>query len=184
MLASGSPRRKMLLSDAGFRVRVHPVDVDESFDRSLPLPEVPTFLSRKKADAAMPFARVGEIVLAADSIVTIKGEILGKPTDRADAVRMLRQLSGKPHEVLTGCTMRGGGWEETFLTRTWVHLDPLDDAEIDYYIDVFDPLDKAGAYGIQDWIGWCKVRQIEGSYTSVMGLPVAEVYQVLRDWPA
>ncbi len=179
LLASGSPRRKLLLENAGFHIRVHPVDVDESFDSSMPVKEVPIYLAKKKAKAALSKARNGELVLAADSIVVIDGLILGKPSDKSDAFNMLSILSGKEHQVMTGCFLARDLATHSFLTISRVYLYELTDLEIRFYIDKYDPLDKAGAYGIQDWMGWCKVARIEGSYTNIMGLPVSEIYHAI-----
>ncbi len=180
ILASASPRRKELLEKAGFSVEVHPLDVDESYPPDLPITEVALYIARKKAEAARVELPQDRVILTADSVVILDNEILGKPRDKEEATEMLRNLSGQNHLVMTGvCLIRG---TETVCidVKTEVLFEELSDEEINYYISYYQPYDKAGAYGIQDWIGWCKVRSIKGSYANVMGLPVHEVYQAVK----
>ncbi len=179
VLASQSPRRRQLLEEAGFRFRTVTPDVDESYPADLPMDEIAEYIARAKAAAARPLAEADEIIVAADSIVRVAGQIFGKPADEAEAIRMLRMLSGRSHLVQTGVCLLSGTRQVSFTDTTRVHMDPLSDSEIRYYVSNYHPFDKAGAYGIQEWIGHCKVSRIEGSYLNVMGLPVHRVYDVL-----
>jgi septum formation protein len=181
ILASSSPRRAELLSAAGIAFEAVAVDVDESVKRLEPPGDHVRRLAREKADAA--FAKYpGRVVLGADTIVLVGGEMLGKPHDEADAIRMLRQLSGREHEVLTGVALVSarGAIVEVVRTRVWVN--PLSDAEIKQYVATGEPLDKAGAYGIQG-LGSRFIDRIQGSYSNVVGLPVALVYRLLKGYP-
>jgi septum formation protein len=181
ILASSSPRRAELLRAAGIPFELCPVDVDESVGKLEPPGDHVRRLSREKADAA--FAQYPEaVVLGADTIVLVSGEILGKPRDAADAVRMLRLLSGREHEVLTGVAIvaRRGIVVEVARTRVWVN--PLSDAEISDYVASGEPQDKAGAYAIQG-LGSKFIDRIQGSYSNVVGLPVALVYRLLKGYP-
>ncbi|MBK9981397.1 MAG: septum formation protein Maf [Saprospiraceae bacterium] len=182
LLASKSPRRQDLLRAAGIDFKLIDVDVEESYPDDMLAELVPEFLARKKAEAAMPLIESGHLILAADSVVIKDGEIYGKPENRDHAIEMTKILSGHHHTVITGVFIcnhhKGIGFSE--YTEVWIEHMTSD--EIEYYIDHFLPLDKAGAYGIQDWIGWVKVSRIEGSYANVMGLPVHKVYEVLNDW--
>ena len=180
ILASQSPRRIELMREAGFDCRVMPADIDES-----PLPgERPCALVERlacaKARAVAPHADADEALIAADTIVYLDDEILGKPVDAEDAKRMLHLLSGRTHQVATGVCLRRGAREDAFTVRTHVTFYPLSDAEIDAYVATGEPLDKAGAYGIQGAGGRLLVRGIEGDYYNVVGLPIAEVVRHLR----
>ncbi len=181
ILASSSPRRADLLRAAGIPFEAVPVNVDESVSKLEPPGEHVRRLAREKADAA--FVTHGDaVVLAADTIVIISGEIMGKPRDAKDAVRMLRQLSGREHEVLTGVAIvaKRGVAVEVARTRVWVS--PLNDQEIEQYVATGEPLDKAGAYGIQGQ-GSKFIDRIQGSYSNVVGLPVSLVYRLLKGYP-
>lgn len=180
ILASKSPRRSQLLREAGFSFTVKNLDVDESFPPEMPVEEVAAYLARRKALACAHFIEDREILLAADSVVIIDGKIYNKPDDFADAFRMIRLLSGRQHSVITGVCLLGAEQERSFSDRTEVYFESLDDSEIEYYINTCRPFDKAGAYGVQEWIGLCKIRRIEGSYANVMGLPVHRVYAELQ----
>ena len=182
LLASRSPRRHQLLSEAGFSVRVDPINIEEKYPDSLPPYDVPVFLADLKADAARSKCREGEILLTADSIVLFGDKILGKPSDYADAVKTLKMLSGQRHEVITGVHLERDATSFNFRCISQVVFYPLSIDEIEYYVDRYRPFDKAGAYGIQDWIGSCKVKEIAGSYTNIVGLPVAEVYANLNKY--
>lgn len=180
-LASKSPRRQQLLQEAGFNFRIILPNIEENYPSNLTPQEVPSFLSAKKAYAAIPLANPHEVILAADSIVILDGEIFEKPVDRTQAITILETLSGKTHQVITGVTLLAqNGKEITFSSLTNVSMEPLTAQEIDYYIDHYNPFDKAGAYGIQEWIGHCKISKIDGSYLNVMGLPVDLVYKNLK----
>lgn len=173
ILGSGSPRRREILAEAGvdFHVRVLP-DIDESYPADLPCEEVSAFISRKKADAWTGALGANDIVITSDTTVWIDDSVLGKPADAADAARMLEMLSGRTHHVTTGVTILSQTKRVTFSDTTSVTFKPLSAAEIDYYITHFRPFDKAGAYGIQEWIGMVGVSTIEGSFYNVMGLPI------------
>lgn len=181
-LASKSPRRQQLLTEAGFQFRVVLPNAEEIYPDDLDPNLVPAYLSAIKAHAAIPLASAHEIILAADSIVILDKQIFEKPNDRDDAIRILQTLSGKTHQVITGVTLLSTDKEVSFSSLTQVTMEPLSDAEVAYYIDNFNPYDKAGAYGIQEWIGHCKISNINGSYLNVMGLPVDLVFQRLGEF--
>ncbi|MDE5693333.1 MAG: Maf family nucleotide pyrophosphatase [Duncaniella sp.] len=183
VLASGSPRRKELLGllDLSFTVDTSH-SVDEKVPQGMPARDVPGYLSRLKADA-FPFSEAdGRLVITADTVVILDGEVLGKPRDEEDAKAMLRRLSGRVQTVVTGVTVRTSERCETFCAESKVEFAELADAEIDYYVDRYKPLDKAGAYGIQEWIGAAAIRGISGSFYNVMGLPVHRLYDVLKSF--
>ena len=182
-LASGSPRRADLMRQAGFLFTVINNDVDESYPENLDVTKVAEYLSLVKAEAAKEFiVDDNSVVIAADSVVIIDGEIIGKPVDRADAQRILRKLSGRAHVVITGVTLLGKLKKVTFSESATVHFYQLTDDEIDFYLSNYSPMDKAGAYGIQDWIGICRVRSITGNFSNIMGLPVSRLYNELKDF--
>lgn len=178
-LASKSPRRRELLGMIFPDVRIAPVkDVEENYPHDLPAHEVPQWLSRLKAVAHLDVLEPGELLLTADTVVIIDGEILGKPADEADACRMLGRLSGRVHTVVTGVTLSdASGKMLSFSDTTEVEMTHLSVDEIKAYVDVYRPLDKAGAYGIQEWIGGVGIKAIHGSFYNVMGLPLHAVYQ-------
>ena len=183
ILASNSPRRKELLAglDVDFEVRVLK-DIDESYPDTLAGEEIPRYISMQKAKAYIPTLAADEVLITSDTIVYVDGKVLGKPKDADDARDMLRMLSGRTHEVITGVTIVEAGAEpRSFATTTRVTFKQLTDQEIDYYITHYRPFDKAGAYGIQEWIGYIGVTSIEGSYFNVMGLPVQRVYECLKN---
>lgn len=180
ILASNSPRRKELLAGLGidFEIRTLP-DVDESYPATLSGADIPLYISKEKADAYRDMLAPGELMITADTIVWIDGTVLGKPKDREDALRMLRQMSGRTHEVFTGVCITTTGWQRSFSARTEVRFASLSDEEITYYVDKYRPMDKAGAYGVQEWIGFIGVEYISGSYYNIMGLPVQRLYREL-----
>lgn len=181
ILASNSPRRKELLAGLGleFEVRVMK-GIDESYPDDLVGEDIPKYISMQKAKAYIPTLTPDEVLITSDTIVYVDGKVLGKPRDAADAYDMLRLLSGRTHEVITGVTIVESGREpRCFATTTLVTFKQLTDDEINYYITNYRPFDKAGAYGIQEWIGYIGVTSIEGSYFNVMGLPVQRVYESL-----
>ncbi len=182
ILASKSPRRSQLLREAGFDFRVQAFDTDESFPADMPPESVAPWLAQKKAQAARQLIQGQEIVLAADSVVILNGEIFNKPADYAEAFHMIRTLSGKQHTVVTGVCLLSKEKEVVLAGHTKVWFAELSDAEIDYYIQTCAPFDKAGAYGAQDWIGHCKISRIEGTFQNVMGLPVDLVYAALAEF--
>jgi len=171
-----------LLSAAGISFQLIDVDVEEVFPEDMVVEDVPEFLARKKATAAIPLVPHESIVLAADSVVILDNIVFGKPADQTEAMEMLSKLAGRHHLVITGVFLgnhvRGIGFSE--FTSVWI--EPMSPEEIAYYVQTFPPLDKAGSYGIQDWLGWSKVSRIEGSYANVMGLPIHKVYETLTEW--
>jgi septum formation protein len=179
ILASKSPRRKYLLEAAGFDLKVYSPNIDETYPKGIPDEQIAMYLAEKKAEAARPEMSEGDIVIAADSIVLLDAQILGKPKDIEHCKAMLADLSDKVHKVITGVCMLNERRKEIFDDLTEVKFAGLSDAEILYYVDRFRPLDKAGSYAIQEWIGHCKIEWIKGSYTNVMGLPLQKVYQIL-----
>ncbi|MGM9710775.1 MAG: Maf-like protein [Prevotella sp.] len=181
ILASNSPRRRELLAglDVDYEVRVLK-DIDETYPDSLPVADIPTYISREKA-AAYTIAD-NELLLTADTVVVLGNEVMGKPVDDADAKRMLRELSGKTHQVITGVCLTTQKKQHSFSVTTDVTFKELSDDEIDYYVSNYHPLDKAGAYGIQEWIGYIGVTSLQGSYFNVMGLPVQRIYEALADF--
>lgn len=182
ILASNSPRRKELLAGLGLPFEVRVLNgIDESFPSSLPVSDVALYIAGKKADAYRINMSSDELIITADTIVIVGDEILGKPHDEADAVRMLREISGRTHQVTTGVCLVAEGWERRFSVTTDVTFKTLSDEEIHYYIDHYHPYDKAGAYGIQEWIGYIGVTGLNGSYYNVMGLPVQRIYEALHE---
>lgn len=181
ILASNSPRRRELLSglDIPYEVRVLP-DIAEDYPAGLPVQKVPEYISREKAAAYKDTLRDGELVITADTVVIVGDCVLGKPEDEADACRMLRLLSGRTHQVITGVTLMGKSLEKSFSVATDVTFKQLSDEEITYYVQTYRPIDKAGAYGIQEWIGYVGVTSLNGSYYNVMGFPVQRVWDVLQ----
>ena len=183
ILASASPRRKELLSklDISFTVKVlH--DVDESFPASLSVVQVPQYISRKKADAYCQEMQENDMVITADTVVAVGRRILGKPKSAEEARVMLKLLSDRYHRVVTGVTIMTAKRTETFATVSRVRFTRLNDEEIDYYISKYKPFDKAGAYGIQEWIGMVGITELNGSYFNVMGLPVQRLYAKLKEF--
>ena len=181
ILASNSPRRKELLAGLGldYEVRTLP-DVDESYPESLQGGDIPLYISRMKADAYKPMLQPDELMITADTIVWMDGMVLGKPRNKLGAIEMLRQLSGGVHYVYTGVSITTQTRQESFYVATEVRFANLTDEEIEYYVDTYQPMDKAGAYGVQDWIGYIGVENIQGSYFNVMGLPVQRLYTELK----
>ena len=183
ILASNSPRRKELLAGLGvpFEVRVLQ-DIDEHYPENLPVNEVARYIAKEKADAYRRIVASDELIITADTVVIVGDEILGKPIDEADAVRMLKLLSGRTHQVTTGVCLLTAEKERCFDVTTDVTFKALTDEEIHYYVDRYRPFDKAGAYGIQEWIGYIGVTGLHGSYYNVMGLPVQRIYQELTKY--
>ena len=180
ILASNSPRRKELLAGLGvdYEVRTLP-DVDESYPETLQGADIPLYIAKEKADAYVAMMQPGELMITADTIVWLDGQVLGKPVDREDALRMLRTMSGRSHEVFTGVCITTTEWQRSFTAQTKVRFATLSEDEIAYYVDKFQPMDKAGAYGVQEWIGFIGVENISGSYYNIMGLPVQKLYREL-----
>jgi len=182
ILASTSPRRSQLLKEAGFQFEVKTKDVEETYPAELPIDEVAGFLAHKKATAAQEFIQNDEIIIAADSVVILDGVIYGKPRDYDDAFQMLRKLSGQLHRVITGVCLLSATNVKVFSAESKVQIEAMSDAEIDFYVQKYQPYDKAGSYAIQEWIGLCKISRIEGTFTNIMGLPVDLVYRELMDF--
>ncbi len=183
VLASNSPRRKELLAgiDIDFEVRVIQ-DIDESYPVDLPTKDIAEYISRKKAAVYQERMADDELIITADTIVVLDNEVMGKPHDEADASRMLHELSGRSHQVITGVTLTTTTRQKSFSVETDVTFKTLSDEEIDYYVQHYKPFDKAGAYGIQEWIGHIGVTGLQGSYFNVMGLPVQRIYEALRQF--
>lgn len=181
LLASKSPRRRELLEMIRIPFTTVCINgIKEEYPSDLNPELVPGFLSELKADAYQNMMKENELIITADTVVISEGQILGKPTDAEDAKKMLRRLAGKPHLVVTGVTVAVRGRRETISSTSKVVFGPLTDEEIDYYVENFTPLDKAGAYGIQEWIGAVAVERIEGSFYNVMGLPIHRLYNLLK----
>ncbi|MBR5216518.1 MAG: septum formation protein Maf [Bacteroidales bacterium] len=181
VLASKSPRRQELMKGIGLEFSVITKDVDESYPSNMSVYDVAPFLSLKKAkafnDDELP---ENYMVITADTVVIVDDMIFGKPKDEADARVMLGRISGKKHSVITGVTIRTSDKVKTFSVVSKVSFETLDQEEIDYYVNNFRPYDKAGAYGIQEWIGYIGVNHVEGSYFNVMGLPTQKLYKMLK----
>ena len=181
ILASNSPRRKELLAgiDVPFEVRV--IDgIDESYPDTLPTKDIAEYIAKKKATAYRETMAGDELVITADTIVVLGSQVMGKPHDANDASSMLRQLSGQTHQVITGVTLTTKERQMSFSVETDVTFKNLSDEEIDYYVTNYQPFDKAGSYGIQEWIGHIGVTGMSGSYFNVMGLPVQRIYEALK----
>jgi septum formation protein len=179
LLASKSPRRQYLLKELGLDFEVRTKEVDESFPEQLKAAEIPLYLCEKKANAFDEELTDNTIVITADTIVWVNGHVLNKPQNYDDAVRMLQLLSGKMHEVYTGVCLKSKHKTTSFVALTKVYFKELSLEEIEFYIRNYNPYDKAGAYGAQEWIGYIAVDRIEGTYFNVMGLPVRELYEAL-----
>ena len=182
ILASASPRRKQLLEWAEIEFEVVTRKTPETWPAGMPVPEVPVHIARKKALAVRNATGSDKLIMAADTVVVLKEEIIGKPKDRADAIGILSRLAGNKHEVITGVAILLGDREFTFADTTAVWFHDLTLNEIENYVDRYKPYDKAGAYAIQEWIGVVGIRRIEGDFYNVMGLPVSRVVRALREF--
>lgn len=181
ILASKSPRRRQLLRDAGFEFTLaDSFEVEEIYPDTLAAEEVAEFLSNLKADAYPVTLKGNEVLITSDTVVVADGEVMGKPADYDDAFRMIRKLSGKMHKVITAVCIRSASKKLSFSDECDVFFDELSDEEIDFYLRHYKPYDKAGAYGIQEWIGYIGISRIEGSFFTVMGFPIHRVYQELK----
>ncbi len=183
VLASNSPRRKELLKGLciPFEVRILP-GIDESYPSGLGGADIPLYIARKKAEAYRDALQEDELLLTADTIVWIDGKVLGKPKDTPDAIRMLRMLSGRTHQVFTGACLASRERQKVFSCCTDVTFSELEEDEITWYVEQFRPFDKAGSYGVQEWIGYVGCCGMQGSFYNVMGLPVQRLYQELKLW--
>jgi septum formation protein len=182
VLASKSPRRKELLSQISSNIEIRIQEVDEIYPLEIPVYEVATFLSQLKSKALFDSLQENELIITADTLVILDNKILGKPKDSEEAFQMLRNLSGKKHDVVSACTLLDKNKELSFSVITEVYFKELSEEMIDYYITNFKPFDKAGSYGIQEWIGMVGIERINGSYYNVMGLPVSELCEKLKAW--
>ena len=182
ILASRSPRRQQLLRELGLKFDVVVEEYDESYPAGLTGEEIARYVSYEKAALFRNRLSENEIVIAADTIVWCNNKVLGKPADREDAIAILKEISGNTHEVITGVSLRTKNREMTFSDTTKVTFEAFSEEEIHYYIDNFKPYDKAGAYGIQEWIGIIACSHIDGSYFNVVGLPVQRLYRELQDF--
>lgn len=182
ILASASPRRKELLAglDMDFEVRLLP-GIEENYPDNLPVSKIAEYIACEKSAAYSGEIGKDELLLTADTIVVVDDEVLGKPADEADARRMIRLISGRTHQVITGVCLATCDQTRSFSVETDVTFRNLTDDEIDYYIEHYRPFDKAGAYGIQEWIGYVGVESIRGSYFNVMGLPVQRIYNAIKE---
>ena len=180
ILASGSPRRKDFLSQIGFPFTIKTINVEESFPNNLKGKEIAEYIVSKKSAPFKEIIQPKQIIITADTIVWCENEYLGKPKDETDAKNMLQKLSGKSHEVITAVGFLFDNQFDIITEVTEVHFKTLSEIEIDQYVNQYNPLDKAGAYGIQDWIGEIGIFKINGSYTNVVGLPLAQVYQKIK----
>lgn len=180
-LASKSPRRSYLLSESGFDVKLLSISVDESYPSNLLEDEIAPYISEKKAKVCLELLQNGQIGITADTIVSLNGNILEKPKDTESAMQMLSQLGDKIHQVYTGVSIIYNENIETFVVKSDVHVDPITQEEMDFYIKEFQPFDKSGSYGIQEWFGWVKISKIEGSYSNIMGLPMRELYNRIKN---
>lgn len=182
ILASNSPRRKELLSGLGLNYEVRTLPgIDESYPETLQGEEIPVYISSKKASAYLDALKDNELLITADTIVWFDGRVLGKPADEKEACQMLRDLSGKTHQVITGVTLATTTFQKSFASVSQVTFASLTEEEISYYVNHYHPMDKAGSYGVQEWIGFIGVERIEGSYFNVMGLPVQRLYRELKE---
>lgn len=181
ILASNSPRRKELLEQAGFTFKVVSRSVAENYPKHLSPEQVALFIAFQKMSVYEDLI-LHNIVICADTIVVFENEILGKPKNDKEAVAMLGKLSGQSHEVITGVAISGPNIQKSFTSTTVVQFDALSDEEISYYVEKFNPVDKAGSYGIQEWIGLIGIKEIHGSYFNVVGLPVSRIYEELKEY--
>jgi septum formation protein len=182
ILGSSSPRRKELLAALGFEFTTLNPDIDESFSDEMPVKQVATYLAEQKANALENQLKKDDLLICSDTVVVLNNQILGKPSDRENALSILQQLSGNIHSVITGVALKSLEKTSVFSVKTEVTFTNLSRSQIEFYIDNYHPFDKAGSYGIQDWIGLIGVEKIDGSYTNVMGLPTCELYEAISNF--
>lgn len=182
VLASKSPRRQELMKGLDISFEVRTMEVDENFPPALQREEIPLFLSKLKAQAFLPEMKENEVVITADTVVWVNDHVLNKPEDRNEAIAMVKELSGNHHVVYTGVTITSKEKTISFFDETKVYFETLTQEEIEYYIDKYQPYDKAGSYGVQEFIGYMGINKLEGSYFNVMGLPVHQVYKKLMEF--
>lgn len=183
ILASNSPRRKELLSGLNipYEVKTLP-DIEETYPAELKGDEIAIYIAKEKANAYLGYLENDTLLFTADTIVLLDGKVYGKPTDLEDAKQMLRNLSGKTHQVITGVCITSKDKQKSFGVTSQVRFATLEESEIEYYVTNYKPLDKAGAYGVQEWIGYVAVEYISGSYFNIMGLPIQRLYQELKQF--
>ncbi len=182
VLGSGSPRRRELLSGLDLKFEVITKEIEENYPTELTGVDIPMYLAEKKAKAFASELDSNSLIITADTIVFLEGEVLGKPSDSIEAKKMLQKLSGKTHQVITGVCIQSITHKKTFHSVSEVRFSKLNDLEIESYVEKYKPYDKAGAYGVQEWIGFIAVEHINGSYFNVMGLPIQRVYNELKRW--
>lgn len=181
ILGSKSPRRQSLIKELGFEVEIRQKEVEEIYPETLDSKMVPEYLSRLKAEPLIDSIKDNEVLVTSDTIVLLDDEVIGKPKSEKDAKEMIGRLSGRSHEVITGVCLTSIDKQITFSSTTHVEFDDLSQGEIDSYVDKFQPMDKAGSYAIQEWIGYIGVKGIRGCYYNVMGLPLNALYQSLKE---
>jgi septum formation protein len=182
ILASNSPRRQAMIKELGFDYEIRLQDIDESFGTDILITEIPLMLAKRKAAAFIPTLQVGEVVLTADTVVICEGQILNKPADSQEAEQMLSLLSGKKHTVITAFCLTSSQKQVCKADSTDVYFRNLSIEEIRHYIQLYKPFDKAGSYGVQEWIGMTGIIRIDGSYFTVVGLPIHLVYESLKEF--
>lgn len=181
VLGSKSPRRQELIKELGFPFEIRTKEIEENFPSSLDSTEVAPYLAKLKAQPLIETLTVNELLLTSDTVVVHNNKVLGKPKNSEEAFNMLKNLSNNVHEVITGVHLESITMNKTFATTTKVHFSELSDEQIHFYINNYQPFDKAGSYGIQEWIGMIGVEKIEGCYYNVMGLPVHDVYKAIME---
>lgn len=183
ILASNSPRRKELLSGLEVDFEVKTIKgLEESYPSELKAGDIPLYLAKQKASAYVSLLTDNTMIITADTIVWLDGEVMGKPKSREEAIEMIGKLAGNTHQVYTGVCVKTKGKEVSFVDRSDVTFASLSQEEIEFYIDKYKPFDKAGSYGVQEWIGYVAVERIEGSFYNIMGLPVQKLYQYLKNF--
>jgi septum formation protein len=182
ILASKSPRRQELLHSLGIDFKVILKEVDENYPDNLTKEEIPVFLAELKSKSMIYELKENDLLITADTIVWLNGEVLGKPADKEDAIKILQKLSANEHQVITGVCLTSVHKQKSFYSVSNVRFKELSQSEIEYYVSEFNPLDKAGAYGIQEWIGYIGITHIEGSFFNVMGLPVQQLYTEIQNF--
>ena len=182
ILASASPRRQQLMKDAGLDFEIRLKEISERWPQTLPHTEVAEYLAKLKATAFKEELLADELLITADTVVCLDAKILGKPKNREDAIQILKEISGRKHTVITGVCLTTVTHQQSFSSHTDVYFKELTDDEIRFYVDTYKPFDKAGAYGIQEWIGYIGIKKIEGSFYNVMGLPIQQLYETLNNF--
>ena len=182
ILASKSPRRQELLHSLGINFEVIIKEIDESYPDNLTKEEIPVFLAELKSKSLITKLKENDLLITADTIVWLNGEVLGKPENKQEAIKILQKLSANEHQVITGVCLTSIHKQKSFFSISNVRFKELSLSEIEYYVSEYNPLDKAGAYGIQEWIGYIGITHIEGSFFNVMGLPVQQLYTEIQNF--